>query len=101
MRALLLATILSSAASLFGAAPRPSLTGTVLDSNDSPLAGVTVMATTPGSRSATVHFAQPASGSLKESEYTRGWGAIQVHVVGVLMLVGMLWIAYDAFIAHH
>src|SRR5258708_7286948 len=43
MRALLVAAILSSAASLFGATPRPSLTGTVLDSNDSPLAGVTVM----------------------------------------------------------
>jgi hypothetical protein len=43
MRTLLLAAILGSAASLFGGTPRPSLTGTVLDSNDSPLAGVTVM----------------------------------------------------------
>jgi hypothetical protein len=43
MRALLLAAILSSAASLLGATPRPSLTGTVLDSKGSPLDGVTVM----------------------------------------------------------
>jgi hypothetical protein len=43
MRALLLAAILSSAASLLGPTPRPSLTGTVLDSNGSPLAGAAVM----------------------------------------------------------
>ena len=43
MRALLLAAILSSAASLFGSTPRPNLTGTILDSNGSPVAGVTVM----------------------------------------------------------
>src|SRR5664279_604791 len=43
MRVLLLAVILSSAASLFAAPPGASLTGTVLDSNDKPLAGVTVM----------------------------------------------------------
>ena len=43
MRALLLAAMLSFATSLLGATPRPSLTGTVLDSNGSPLPGVTVM----------------------------------------------------------
>jgi hypothetical protein len=43
MRALLLAAILSSASLLSGATPRPSLAGTVLDSNGNPLAGVTVM----------------------------------------------------------
>jgi hypothetical protein len=43
MRVLLLAAILSSAALLSGAAPRPSLAGTVLDSNGNPLADVTVM----------------------------------------------------------
>jgi hypothetical protein len=43
MRALLLAAVLCSAASLSGATPHPSLTGTVLDANGGPLAGVTVM----------------------------------------------------------
>jgi Carboxypeptidase regulatory-like domain len=44
MRALLLAAILSFAALLSGTTPRrPSLAGTVLDSNGNPLAGVTVM----------------------------------------------------------
>src|ERR1700690_3305420 len=43
MRAFLLSAILSFAASLFGATPRPNLAGKVFDSNGSPLAGVTVM----------------------------------------------------------
>jgi uncharacterized GH25 family protein len=43
MRTLLLAAILSSAALLSSASPRPSLAGSVVDSNGNPLAGVTVM----------------------------------------------------------
>jgi uncharacterized GH25 family protein len=43
MSTLLLAAILSSAASLFGSTPRPNLTGTILDSNGSPVSGVTLM----------------------------------------------------------
>lgn len=43
MKTLLLAAILCTTASLLGATTRPGLTGTVLDSNGSPLAGVTVM----------------------------------------------------------
>jgi uncharacterized GH25 family protein len=43
MKTLLLAVIFCTTASLLGATARPGLTGTVLDSNGSPLAGVTVM----------------------------------------------------------
>ena len=43
MRAFLLAAILCFTVSLSGATTRPNLTGTVVDSDGSPLAGVTVM----------------------------------------------------------
>src|ERR1017187_5749070 len=43
MRTLLLAAIFCTTASLLGAPTRPGLAGTVLDSNGSPLTGVTVM----------------------------------------------------------
>jgi hypothetical protein len=43
MKTLLLGAIFCTAASLLGAATRPGLSGTVLDSHGSPLAGVTVM----------------------------------------------------------
>jgi hypothetical protein len=43
MRALVFAAIISLAAPLFGATSRPSLIGTVLDPNGTPLAGATVM----------------------------------------------------------
>jgi hypothetical protein len=43
LKTLLLAAIFCATASLGGATTRPDLTGTILDSNGSPLAGVTVM----------------------------------------------------------
>lgn len=34
-------------------------------------------------------------GSLSESEYTRGWGAVEVRLAGAAFLAGIVWVLYS------
>ena len=36
-----------------------------------------------------------AQGSLIESEYSAGWGAIQIRLTGALILAAVAWVLYD------
>lgn len=36
------------------------------------------------------------SGSLRERDYGSGWGAIQVRLLGALLLVVMIWVPYHS-----
>ena len=37
-------------------------------------------------------------GSLTQSRYGRGWGAIEVRLAGAIMLGTIGWVLYDAFV---
>ena len=41
-----------------------------------------------------------ASGGLPEEKYGRGWGAIQVRLVGATFLGGIAWVIYDVISRH-
>ena len=35
-----------------------------------------------------------AQGSLSEAQFANGWGAVQVRIVGALILAALLWAGY-------
>jgi hypothetical protein len=37
------------------------------------------------------------TGSLPKEKYSKGWGAIQIRMMGALMIGVLIWVIYDAF----
>jgi hypothetical protein len=42
-----------------------------------------------------------AQGTMTEEKYTKGWGALQVHIAGALMISVLVWVIYDMFFGSH
>lgn len=42
-----------------------------------------------------------AQGTMTEEKYGKGWGAVQVHIAGALMIGVLVWVLYDMFFGSH